>query len=80
MHKPILPGAAAVLIMVLISSLVVSAQNRIEREASKIGETYRPDVAEVNVLTWASGLDTPWSLVFLPDGRALVSEARDEFG
>lgn len=64
----------AVLALMLLSSLAASAQNRIEREASKIGETYRPDVAEVNVLTWASGLDTPWSLVFLPDGRALVSE------
>lgn len=24
--------------------------------------------------TWVTGLEAPWSLVFLPDGRALVSE------
>ncbi len=28
----------------------------------------------VAVDSWVEGLDTPWSLVFLPDGRALVSE------
>jgi glucose/arabinose dehydrogenase len=28
----------------------------------------------VKVESWVEGLDTPWSLVFLPDGRALVSE------
>ncbi|HEX7007710.1 MAG TPA: PQQ-dependent sugar dehydrogenase [Alphaproteobacteria bacterium] len=28
----------------------------------------------VRVESWVEGLETPWSLVFLPDGRALVSE------
>lgn len=28
----------------------------------------------IRVETWASGLVAPWSLVFLPDGQALVSE------
>lgn len=32
------------------------------------------DVASYDVQTIASGLDRPWSLAFLPDGRKLVSE------
>jgi len=32
------------------------------------------DPVEVTVTTVASGLEAPWGLVFLPDGRALVTE------
>jgi quinoprotein glucose dehydrogenase len=37
-------------------------------------ETFLPDGAGVAVEPWAEGLRIPWSLVFLPGGRALVSE------
>lgn len=37
-------------------------------------DQYVPQPPGVSVATWVSGLDIPWSLVFLPDGRALVSE------
>ena len=30
----------------------------------------------INIETWVSDLAAPWSLVFLPDGRALVSERK----
>ncbi len=38
------------------------------------GDEIQPDPAAVAVSTYAQFLDTPWSLVFLPDGRGLVSE------
>ena len=37
-------------------------------------ERFVPDPRTHKVSTWVSGLDTPWALVFLPDGRALVTE------
>lgn len=33
-----------------------------------------PDGDKVKVEVWIEGLEIPWSLIFLPDGRALVSE------
>jgi quinoprotein glucose dehydrogenase len=32
------------------------------------------DPAGIAIETWTSGLEVPWSLQFMPDGRALVSE------
>ena len=34
------------------------------------------DPPGITIETWAAGLVAPWSLAFLPDGRALVSERR----
>jgi glucose/arabinose dehydrogenase len=39
-------------------------------------DRYAPAIPGFRVSVWMTRLDTPWSLVFLPDGRALVSERR----
>jgi glucose/arabinose dehydrogenase len=40
----------------------------------KVNDEFIPDPADYNVETWIEGLEIPWSLVFLPDGRALITE------
>ncbi len=37
-------------------------------------DQFLPEVPGVQVESWVESLEIPWSLVFLPDGRALVSE------
>lgn len=39
-----------------------------------VEDRFVPEPAEYKVETWVEGLEVPWGLVFLPDGRALVTE------
>lgn len=39
-----------------------------------IPDRFVPVPEDLRVVDWVTGLEAPWSLVFLPDGRALVSE------
>jgi glucose/arabinose dehydrogenase len=40
----------------------------------QVRDTFVPEVPGWQAAPWVEGLEIPWSLVFLPDGRALVSE------
>jgi glucose/arabinose dehydrogenase len=39
-----------------------------------VDDVFITDPGEYNVETWVEGLEIPWALVFLPDGRALITE------
>lgn len=39
-----------------------------------VEDRFLPDGDNVRVEVWVENLEVPWSLIFLPDGRALVSE------
>ena len=69
----------------LVAFLVVVMLNMSAADAGETIKGPRPQAIDdrwvlepsnVNVETWVSGLVAPWSLVFFPDGRALVSERR----
>ncbi|HTI88899.1 MAG TPA: PQQ-dependent sugar dehydrogenase [Alphaproteobacteria bacterium] len=45
-------------------------------QTSPANDRFVPDPPGVTVTEWAKGLNIPWSIVFLPDARALVSERR----
>ncbi|MBN2245959.1 MAG: PQQ-dependent sugar dehydrogenase, partial [Candidatus Aminicenantes bacterium] len=40
----------------------------------KVEDRFLPEGDSVKVEGWVENLEIPWSLVFLPNGRALVSE------
>ena len=43
-------------------------------DAGAVDKVFRTEKATVTVKTFARGLDQPWGLAFLPDGRMLVTE------
>lgn len=45
-------------------------------EARAVDEVFRTEKAQIRVQTFADGLNKPWGLAFLPDGRMLVTEKR----
>ncbi len=62
------------LVLVHLSSLCVSCAQVVGGKPQPVEDSFLPEGDGVKVELWVSNLKIPWSLVFLPDGRALVSE------
>jgi glucose/arabinose dehydrogenase len=65
--------ARALAILVLATGVVAGAPLRVEAQAPR-SPTPAPVHGVVRVQTVARGLEHPWALAFLPDGRLLVTE------
>ena len=63
----------AIAIVLCVSSRV-SAHPIMGEEPQRVGDVFYPEVKGVKVETWVKDLMIPWSLVFLPNGDALVTE------
>ncbi len=59
-----------------IASLIIfiSCFQIVGQKPQTVEDVYIPDPPNIKVEIWIDNLEIPWSLVFLPDGRALVSE------
>lgn len=66
---------ASVIVVALTSGYVV-AEPVSGRQPQTVRDRMVPEPPDMTVSVWASGLSIPWSIVFLPDGTALVSERR----
>ena len=70
--RPIRALATATLLVVMTAT--VSAEPIIGPKPQTVADVFLPTPPDIRVEAWVTGLEAPWSLVFLPDGRALVSE------
>jgi quinoprotein glucose dehydrogenase len=64
------------LAIALVAAAPVATAAEIVRggQPQAVSDHFVPAPPGVAVADWATGLEVPWSLIFLPDGRALVSE------
>ncbi|MHA1536760.1 MAG: PQQ-dependent sugar dehydrogenase [Alphaproteobacteria bacterium] len=67
-------AAASFVLASQIAGTCVFAETTRGPKPQKVEDKYIARPAGVAVATWIEGLEAPWSLAFLPDGRALVSE------
>ena len=65
---------AAAVVGLAIVSCSVSAQPIRGEEPQTVDDVFLLEVEGVEVETWVRNLQIPWSLVFLPNGDALVSD------
>lgn len=67
-------GPLAIMALSYVFPCPTGAQPIEGRQPQTVKEQFRPEVTGYKVEVWTRRLDVPWSLVFLPDGRALISE------
>jgi quinoprotein glucose dehydrogenase len=63
-----------VLMLLCFSPLYASCAQTVGQKPQPIEDVFLPGGDRIKVEVWTEGLKIPWSLLFLPDGRALVSE------
>jgi quinoprotein glucose dehydrogenase len=73
-EHPAIKKVLMILAFLHIFSPLASCQQTVGGRPQSVEETFLPEGDGVRVEVWAQNLDIPWSLLFLPDGRALVSE------
>lgn len=65
---------ALAVLAVAVNPAAALADPIVGRQPQTVPERFVPEPPGYAVAVWARRLDIPWSIVFLPDGRALVSE------
>ncbi|MGB0554729.1 MAG: PQQ-dependent sugar dehydrogenase [Alphaproteobacteria bacterium] len=64
-----------IVLMALVSpSATLAVEPIVGPKPQTVDDVFIPAPIDIGVENWITGLEAPWSLVFLPDGRALVSE------
>ena len=63
-----------VILFIILSAKYASSFPVVGKSPQGIEDAFLPEGDNIKVEPWIEGLEIPWSLVFLPDGRALVSE------
>jgi quinoprotein glucose dehydrogenase len=66
--------AASIAVLILLFAQSGFSFPAVGGEPQDVKDLFLPDGDRVRVEQWISDLEIPWSLIFLPDGRALVSE------
>lgn len=66
--------AATLVLAALFPAACVFAETMRGPRPQSVEDRYVLRPAGITLATWVGGLEAPWSLVFLADGRALVSE------
>jgi len=63
-----------VLMAIVSPAATLAVEPIVGPKPQTVDDVFIPAPIDIGVENWITGLEAPWSLVFLPDGRALVSE------